>query len=452
MVLAWGALATMVWIVVHSGDMFGTRWAPLAATGAAWVAFALAAVCLLRFLPVRAAIPLVIVGGIALQAIALSTPPQTSDDMYRYMWDGRVQADGIDPYRHVPTAPELKHLRDPWLWPSDQECRAVGEQPGCTPINRENVPTIYPPVAQLYFLGLHVLAPEDSRHKTAQVGGALVAVLTTLALVMVLRRTGGDPRLAVLWAWAPTVPVEAGNNGHVDVLAALLIVLGLGALALRRAGLGGALVGAAVAVKLLPALVMPACLRRKPVTVVVAAAAVFFVSYLPHVFAVGIDVLGYLPSYLDEEGYSGEGRFGVLRIVFSAEDAPVAAVAVLAVTALWVMWHADADRPWRGALVMTGVAFAVVTPTYPWYALLLIGLVALDGRWEWLGLAIAPFVMYTAIGLGFDGEPVQRTAYGSAVALIVLVSVARLLLSRRAGNGDNAPPTVYGSTLAHGGG
>ncbi|MFF7701162.1 hypothetical protein [Streptomyces lydicus] len=65
----------------------------------------------------------------------------------------------------------------------------------CVRINRPDVPTIYPPVAEGWYFTVHALSPPDSRHKPLQVGGAVLAFGTTLALLTVLRRRG-DPRRA----------------------------------------------------------------------------------------------------------------------------------------------------------------------------------------------------------------------------------------------------------------
>src|SRR5205823_14184397 len=134
----------------------------------------------------------------------------------------------------------------------------------------------------------------------------------------------------VRWAGCPAVAIEAGNAAHVDVLAAFLAVLALGLLAGaggrpggdrptpgRRAGrAGGAVLGAAVAVKLYPVLLLPAVLRRRwGAAVLAAATGVVAASYLPHVLAAGGKVVGYLPGYLAEEGYDGTGRFPVIRLL-----------------------------------------------------------------------------------------------------------------------------------------
>lgn len=430
--LAFGLLAGLTAAAVAVGTPNDARWALLALTGAMWLAFALAARTVLR-VPARHAASLVIAGGILLQGIGLAAPPRSTDDFYRYAWDGRVQAAGIDPYRYPPNDPALAALRDDWLFPPD--CRPP--DPACTVVNHPQYRTIYPPVAQAWFRAVHAVSPADSRHKPWQVAAALLAVLTALAIVAVLRRSGRDPRWVVLWAWCPTVAIETGNAAHVDVLGVLLVVAGLGLVARRRAVAGGALLGAAVAVKFLPALVFPAVLRRRGLIVLGAAAATFAASYLPHVLAVGPDVLGFLPGYLDEEGYDGTERFPVLWLVLPAGAVPAEAVAavaalILAVTAALVAWRTDPDHPADGAVVVVGVALLLAGPSYPWYALLLVALVALSGRWIWLAVAAAAYPPYFVGALHLPVEATFGLSYGAAALVLAAAAALRARRAARA--------------------
>lgn len=432
-------LVGLVWWTVRSRyNLSDTRGLYLW-EGVAWALFAVAVV-LLRRLPARRAVPLILLGAVALQLAALAAPPRTSDDSYRYIWDGRVQAAGISPYRYAPEDPALTRLRDPWLFPPARPCQGWNlhhDGDVCAHINRLRAHTIYPPVAEVYFLAVHALSPANAEHKPIQVGAAVLAVATTVALLLVLRRTRGDPRLAVLWAWCPAVAFEAGNNAHVDVLGALLMVLGLGVLARhtgrRRLAGGGALLGLAVAVKLFPALALPGALRRRPGWVAGSALAVFVLVYVPYVVMSGAGVLGFLPGYLKEEGYeqSAVKRFGLLRLVLPDAATPYVAVLLLVALALLVMWRGDPDRPWRGALVVTGGAMLVFAPGYPWYALLVVALVALDGRWEWLGVPMAGAALYYISGAGFDADLVQKAGYGGALLLVLVVSGLRWRAARR---------------------
>ncbi|MFE9407784.1 glycosyltransferase family 87 protein [Streptomyces sp. NPDC006704] len=404
---------------------------------AAWLLFALAAWSVFK-VPARHRAALIVVGGIAVAATGLLAPPRTSTDAFRYAWDGRVQAAGISPYDYAPADREVARLRDPWLFPTDPaQCRKPERarvDGGCTRLNRPSVHTIYPPVAEAYYLLVDEISPGGARLKPLQIGGALFAVGTTLVLLRVLRRRGpdgtpGQVSRAALWAWCPAVPVEAVNNAHIDVLAVLLTLAGLGALtggagpamSRLRAATAGVLIGAGVAVKMLPAVVLPAVLRRRPVTVLTSTAALIVLSYLPYVLASHSSVFGYLGGYTEEEGYedpSGQGRFALLRMVLpDSWGLPAALVGLLAVTA-YVLRRGHPERPWSGALLLLGWAFLLLTPGYSWYALLLIGLVALDGRWEWLAVAGAGTCVYVVAKATGD-FPMAKTAYAVAACAVL---------------------------------
>ncbi|MBN6056530.1 DUF2029 domain-containing protein [Nonomuraea sp. RK-328] len=394
----------------------------------AWALFA-AALWLVRRLPERRLTALVVGGGITLAATGLAAPPSTSTDSYRYAWDGRVQAAGISPYDHPPADAALVPLRDEWLFPSDCGGRELWPLPGggCTRINRPTVPTIYPPVAQGYFLLVHWLSPDAVRHKVLQLGGWVMAVLVLVALC---RQAGA--RTAASWAWCPAVPVEAVNNAHVDMLGVLLVVLAFGP-GRSHVRARGALLGAAVAAKLLPATALLGALSgalangvawRRVLRLAVPAALVVGLAYLPFILASQGQVVGYLPGYVKEERYgtpADGNRYVVLRLVMPDSWAPYAAVLLLALVVLHVLRHGDPERPWHGALVVSGSLLLLFTPGYSWYALLVVALAARDGRWEWLGVALAGAVAYVA---GPAAHPGPATPFYAAAVLAVLIGRA----------------------------
>ena len=166
------ALTTLVVLTVHP-DRVTARIGVLPMARGLWAAFA-GGVRWSAGCPARRAVALIVLGAIAVQLAALSAPPRGSDDLYRYIWDGRVQAAGIDPYSYSPAAPQLVSLRDPFLWPhhSTAWCVSPGTQlygsphglavPGCTLINRPIVHTIYPPVAEAYFFARAPASPRPA--------------------------------------------------------------------------------------------------------------------------------------------------------------------------------------------------------------------------------------------------------------------------------------------------
>ena len=438
--LALSVMAGLVLLVVRPG-INPARIRPLPLLIGAWIAF-VAAAWLLRKVPRRTAVVLILLGGIAVQAVAVSAPPKLSTDSYRYVWDGRVQAAGFDPYQYVPTATQLSGLRNDFLfYPHAEYCvspsyvishPAAELTPGCTRINRPTVPTIYPPVAEAYFLGVHFLPTADDSSTPIQATTALAAVLITVLLMFALRRLRRDVRMAALWSWCPTVALEAGNSAHVDVIAvgltAVAILLLARARTPRRTIAGGILLGLAIATKMTPVLTLPAVLRRRWATVVLAAGAAFVAVYLPHVLRVGGKVIGFLPGYLQQENYTTGTRYGIIGQFITGPLASAVAVLILAAVAFAVLQFADPDRPWQGALYMTAAALAVATPHYQWYSLLLVMLVALDGRPEWLAFAAGGY--YAAEPYLGRYTPPWRLVNGIAYGIPVVIVAAGWLIRR----------------------
>lgn len=353
-------------------------------------------------------------GSALLQLIALTKAPTTSDDVYRYIWDGRVQLSGTDPYAYAPQAPQLAHLRDGLLFGSASHC--TYQIPGsCTAINRPAVHTIYPPVAQLFFDLVRLLSfGGHGGVRPFQIAAAVGVVALSALLLRDLRRRGRPTWWVAVWAWSPLVVIEYGNNAHIDWLAAMLGVTGIVIARSGRAVWVGVLLGAATLTKLYPAVLAPALLRRRPVIVATAAVIVGALAYLPHVLAVGLKVIGYLPGYLREEGYDSGRRSLLLGAILPHPFDTVAGVLIIAGVAWWVWRRTDPLAPERTATVMVGSAFLVTTPSYGWYAGLLLALIVVSQCYEWLPVVLAPMLTYHAGGV------VAGTTIYAVAALLTL--------------------------------
>nr|WP_216833614.1 glycosyltransferase family 87 protein [Clavibacter michiganensis] len=395
-----------------------------------WVVFG-AAVLLVRKLPARSAAALIILGSVGLGAVAMAGPPNTSTDSARYAWDGIVQNAGESPYRYTPADPELRDLRPDWLYPktvvgSDGAATCEGtrimgvreeetHEPMCTALNRPKVPTIYPPMAELFFAGVRAVVPVTAEYWAFQAAGLLMMTAVTLLLVRALRKRGKPVWWAALWAWCPLVASEVVTNSHVDALGALLA---LAASLLVAGGMrwrGGIALGAAIATKLIPVIAAPALLRRQPWKVITAAVVTFALLYVPYVLSTGIAVLGYLPGYLQEEGYDDGGRFPLVELVVPGQYGLIAVALILAVTAGLVWWKTDPADPWLGQVVMIGVTLLAVSPRYPWYALLLIPFIAMTGRGEW-------FAVVGALALRLFAPDLWAWQIALAAALVIVVA------------------------------
>jgi hypothetical protein len=429
--------------------------------GIRWICFLLAMFLLYRISRHRRVqLSALILVAVACQLPGLLTPPQSSSDAYRYVLDGRVQLAGISPYRYAPLDDHLAALRDPLLFPglgpeqhsgvvtppripSDPAQVAALTQPDPrTVINRPGVPTIYPPVAEAWFAAVALVTPWSAGTLGLQITSALLALAVMLVLGRVLQRRHGSPIAVAWWGWAPTVVLETGNNAHVDIVAAALVVaavLVLGRPDRRRQVLGGILIGLAIATKILPLLFLPAATlirRERPLSgilrVPVPAVLTVLLSYLPHLLVAGSLVLGYLPGYLTEEGFSdGKKKFAVLALFLPTPVRAPLALLLIVVLSLLVLRQVQVKRPEELALWMYGGALLIATPEYPWYALPLLGLAALARRPEWLTLAAAMQFSYVELH-----SPQVPVGYGYLLAGLIIVGCAGRRFLR---NHDHTP-------------
>lgn len=451
-----GALAIVLAVGLHRTDVpVDLVWTDLAS----FALFGLALVGLAGSdVPVRRALLGVVVVAGALQLIGLSAAPGSSDDVYRYGWDAKVQLSGTDPYRFAPADPALLRLRTPvlfrsgpvgphnagctWTFPTTFPTAVPTTSPAttplptartqCTRINRPTVHTIYPPVAEAAFtLSRLVSFGRTDGPKPMQVFGGLGVLGLTLLLAQQALRRRRAPWTVAVWAWCPVVVIEVGNNAHIDWLAALLSVAALVALVDRRPHWAGLLIGAAVATKLYPGVLLASMLRRRPGVVLGFATGLVALSYVPHVLAVGGKVLGYLPGYLKEENYVSGGRFELLDLVLPEPLLAPAAAALLLAVAIWALRRSDPDRPEQTAVVVMGVVLLVTTPSYPWYALVLLALVAMSRRLEWLPLVLAMSVAQSAVPhLGVHGTGFSVGCYLLGALVPVLVPGVRAAANR----------------------
>lgn len=347
----------------------------------------------------RAAPALYLVLAVAalLRVGPLIGPVTWSSDLNRYVWDGRVQAAGINPYCCLPVDERLAHLQDGWIYPA---------------INRaDTAPTIYPPVAQAAFLLGHLLG--DSQHAMK----ALFVVLEAIgiwAMLRVLRRLGRPPGQIMLYAWHPLPAWEIAGSGHVEALLVLFLPLAVLAATSGRRRLAGVALGAAVLVKFYPLALAPAFWRPRapgfdraaPLALIVFCIA----AYLPYLGA-GTRVFGYLPGYVDEEGLGADQGHGFWMVDALARltglvlpgtaylAAGAALLAGLAIAALRRPPGHDAEIGWAAGLALA--CMLVLSPHYPWYWLWPLVPLALMRAPPWPALwpaSVAPLLYWNPIG------------------------------------------------------
>jgi alpha-1,6-mannosyltransferase len=378
----------------------------------------------------RAAIVLVLLVAVAARSLLVLGEPVLSNDAFRYVWDGRVQAAGINPYRYAPDDPALAHLRDEAIWER---------------LNRPGVRTAYPPAAEGLFAGLYRIRADSVAWTKLALTGAELALIGVL--VMLLQRLGRPPERVLLYAWNPLAVFEIAGTGHVEIVALLLLALALAAALTRRAALVGVLLALAALVKPYAALSFAALARRGSglAAAAVALTLTAALAYAPYLGA-GTRVLGYVPGYLREEGFTSGARFyllGLAEPLYGEAAGAATVVYVLAAAALLAALAArfvrspaaaPADIP-SHALTLFVVLYVLASPTYPWYALTAVALLPLARGEIVLPAAFisvtAPF-LYLHISVGAHPTWPRHLVYGgTAVALLAAAAWAARSLAHR---------------------
>jgi alpha-1,6-mannosyltransferase len=281
-----------------------------------------------------------------------------STDLFRYVWDGRVQGAGINPYLYVPADAALSGLRDGAIYPY---------------INRADyAPTIYPPASQIVFFLTTRVSESIVFLKAVMVAFEALAAWAILQLLA----ARGLPRARVLlYAWHPLPLWEFARSGHVDVVAIAFLLLAFLATERRSPLLAGIALGAGALVKYVPVVAGPALYKRWDWRLPLAFITTIVVLYLPYIGA-GPKVLGFLGQYVGEEGIDrGAGIFlwqllsALLPLPARAFAFYVAAVAlIMAVLALLVVLREQAPGANLAGGMLLATAFTILfSPHYAWY-------------------------------------------------------------------------------------
>jgi hypothetical protein len=337
----------------------------------------------------RALAAMLVVGALMRLGVLLA-PPYLSDDLNRYVWDGRVEAAGIDPYRYVPVDPHLAALRDDTIFPN---------------VNRSTyAPTIYPPVAEYIFLAATRVSESLTWMKATMVAFELVGVVLLLRLLALFQL---PLERILVYAWHPLALWEFSGSGHVDAAIVTFVAIALWARRREAAWLTGCALAAAALVKFFPAVLFPALYRRWDWKMPAAAAATAIAAYLPFL-ASGDSVFGFLPGYVMEEGLSDGSGFFLWNLLKSVVpplgdlgSVPylVVSAAVLASLATYIVLRNNgADGYVASAALLAVAATVLVSPHYPWYFAWIVPFLCFVPHLSVLYLTVASPLLYFVPG------------------------------------------------------
>jgi Glycosyltransferase family 87 len=245
----------------------------------------------------------------------LRLPAGADDDIHRYVWDGRLQRLGYNPYIVVPSDPAVATLHT-------QETRTL---------NNRDLTSLYPPGAELFFRAVTAVHESTFALKVAFV---ICDFAIALVLLDVLRKNGGRAHLVLVFAWNPLLAIEVAGSGHIDIVGGLLLLISVAALVRKWQTIAALAFGLAVAVKFLPIVLLPLYWKRiriRDAAIAAAAVALLYVPFLDH----GRIPWGSLGTYVTGFRFNGP-LFAILHHVMPSQLlAELALLAGLA-TATWM--------------------------------------------------------------------------------------------------------------------
>jgi len=358
----------------------------------------------------------VVVIGLVLSAawniLFLRLPSGPDDDIHRYVWDGRLQRLGYNPYIVVPSDPAAEGLHTP-------ETRNL---------NNPDLPSPYPAGAQLFFRAVTAIQETTFALKVAFVVCELAIVFV---LLDVLRCTRQGAHLVLAFAWNPLLAVEVAGSGHIDIVGALLLLVSAAALVRRWRATAAVGLGLAIAVKFLPVVLLPLYWRRVRIRDAALAAVVVGLLYVPFLNHGRIPI-GSLGTYVQSFRFNGP-VFAILDRVAPPQLLAGLAVLVGLTTATWlrrtaIEWSPDQFAwPMAASLLCAPVVF-------PWYLLPLLPFLTspstrLISLWT---VSIVPTYLmwhWRVLGRPWGALPgwVMLLEYGCVATVGAMIAVRRLM-------------------------
>lgn len=325
----------------------------------------------------------------------VSSPPGQSDDIYRYLWDGKLQYYGISPYTYAPDDPVLKPYH------SEQLPKLI---------NFPHIKTIYPPVAQLFFRLSYTLFGESVP------GMKFIFLLSALGSIcffyLILKQKGAETRWLLFFAWNPLVIMETAVNGHLDILVVFFLLMSLWCFYKNKFIFSGISLACAILSKLIPVILLPIfflyflpLLRSRPNLYVSSAANKnIFTFFIPLLVTITGFYILYLESaqnmFLTAINYSSKWYFnnplflGILSIF--RDNGTTHMVSFLLFIVLYILILLSRFKLEK-KLFFTLSAFMICNPTiHPWYLIILVGLLCIHRSFIvviWSGLVIFSYIV-----------------------------------------------------------
>ena len=215
-----------------------------------------------------------------IKILFISIEPIGSDDYYRYLWDGKVQSNGINPYLYSPNDEILNPLHSELL-PAK--------------VSYPKISTIYFPVSQFLFALAYLISGENV--VGLKINLLFSEFLILISLFFLLKHFSFDLKYILIYAALPLVFFQFFIDAHIDLVGALLLLASVTLYLYNKKILGYVLLGLSISVKPTGLLLIPFLFQNEQkvldkLKAVIIPLMIFVITSLPYVFtATPLDTL-----------------------------------------------------------------------------------------------------------------------------------------------------------------
>jgi|SRR5210317_448155 hypothetical protein len=364
--------------------------------------------------------------GVLCRLVFFDHIPELSQDFYRFLWDGQLQQLGINPYLHTPN--QLINIV------GFPDSNLLYEKMGS--LSNGNFSN-YPPASQ-YLFKLAALF-----HQESIMDGILtiriIYFLGDIALFFVgcqlLKTLSFEPNQIAWYFLNPLVIIEGIGNLHGESLMFCFTLIGLTYLIQKRSFLGGIFMGIAIAIKLIPLLLIPVFFKylgfKRFIYCCCSILLVSLLFWVPfwegdmvehynetvRLWFTTFEFNGSIYNIIRAVGYKVKG-YNIIRKL--GEVTPFIIVGFIFIIS-FLRSNRTTVSLLKSMLLLLSVYFFIATTVHPWYIINLIFLGILSGYVYPLVWSLVVFWSYSAYGTEVFEEQtvIQITAYSMVYGIFL---------------------------------
>ncbi len=293
---------------------------------------------------------IILFSGLVFRITFISTEPSTSNDVYRYLWEGKVIANGYNPYVLSPDNSSLKSLQD-----------NVYHK-----VTYKNIPAIYPPASQVVFTISHFVFGESLIGlKIIYLVFELITMIFLLKLLLLKKK---KLYLLFLYAWLPLPIMEYFINAHLDVIGLTFFIMYLFYLEKENIWISSITFALAFLSKLFPIILIPLIVKKLGIKKSIFFTGIFFlvslIFYIPFIYN-DFHILTALTNYLSNWEFNGS-VYQILKIFIINTKTVHIICGILLITSILII--SFKYKNFLNAAIGVMICFFAFSSTlYPWY-------------------------------------------------------------------------------------